>query len=1064
MFGIDDIISAILGVAKDAAPLAVKQMQRQKLFINLLKKLKLDPDCPPTDFAGVYQYALVEYGANKLGILGEEELALVLELLRQKETQAAFREAFAADDRAIIFKKVEKYIDEYALKDEIGDRRIDRRIDRPIDSRIDSPIDCLHYLAEFRTYFIAIVKRTRTPAEIMGNFQFQNLQENILKPQETLASPDSTAGVIGQDLVFVRQLHAWFEALYDLEGDGVWREDYFEWTIRVPARRRYDRVLVLGIQGEANIKDLDALRQSVAARNTDEGWLVASSPISPAVRAALRGDRQLFCYTFDELIDEAADFSGYLDWLEAEVKRQKIDSLYVPLACTKEEIDPKTKLTLGKSRYDERNGWIDRYINRWLDDPAQEHLSILGEFGTGKTWFVLHYAWQAVQEYRAAKAEGRPLPRLPLVIPLRDYAKAVTIESLLSEFFFHKHHVGLPNYKAFEILNRMGKLLLIFDGFDEMAAKVDRQLTIDNFWELAKVVVPGSKAILTCRTEHFPDPRKGGEIMSAGRKAQSAMAIGEMPQFDVLKLEQFNNEQVRALLSKRAEPETTAKIMANPQLLNLARRPVMANLILAALPDVESGLPVDLARIYLYALRRQMERDVTSDRTFHSISDKLYFLCELAWEMLSKNQMSLNYSDLSDRIRSLFGSAVQEQKGLDSCHYDIMAQTLLVRNANGDYSPVSRSLLEFFVAYKFTAQLGILAPDFAEVAAISFADNLRETFGQAPLTKAVLDLLLPMLDPGAATGERLLDLIASTKGKTPAEVGYLGGNAATLLLKANPISQHRDISETKVWGDNFTRASLPRVNCADANLSESLFAKTFDSILSRAFSPDGKLLGAGRSNREVRLYQVADRKELATYRGHTDSVSSLAESSIAESSLAESSLAEDSIAESSIAESSIAELANSQRQLAANLVGEKGWDIGSVDSLQIIPFHSNGHSNGHSNLSSNYRSNAAFSVAYSADGKTLAFGSDDYTIKLWDIGSTDSSQSCRMRSNSKINGRSHSNNHSNGRSNSHSNGRSKDSRSSAFSVAYSADGKTLAFGSDDYTIKLWDIGSSRLES
>jgi predicted NACHT family NTPase len=30
----------------------------------------------------------------------------------------------------------------------------------------------------------------------------------------------------------------------------------------------------------------------------------------------------------------------------------------------------------------------------------------------------------------------------------------------------------------------MGKLLLIFDGFDEMAARIDRQQMINNFWEL----------------------------------------------------------------------------------------------------------------------------------------------------------------------------------------------------------------------------------------------------------------------------------------------------------------------------------------------------------------------------------------------------------------------------------------------------------------------------------------------------------------------------------------------------------------------------------------------------
>ena len=104
------------------------------------------------------------------------------------------------------------------------------------------------------------------------------------------------------------------------------------------------------------------------------------------------------------------------------------------LACTKEEFDPITKQKLGDSRHDERNGWIDGYIDRWLYDPSKEHISILGEFGTGKTWFTLHYAWKALQRYRDAKERGVERPRLPLVIRLRDYAKAVSVEFWFSEF------------------------------------------------------------------------------------------------------------------------------------------------------------------------------------------------------------------------------------------------------------------------------------------------------------------------------------------------------------------------------------------------------------------------------------------------------------------------------------------------------------------------------------------------------------------------------------------------------------------------------------------------------
>lgn len=187
---------------------------------------------------------------------------------------------------------------------------------------------------------------------------------------------------------------------------------------------------------------------------------------------------------------QEADFSGYLEWLEAEIQRRQIDTKYVPLACSKEEIDSFTGRQIAVSRYEEEDGWIDGYIDRWLDDPVKEHISVLGEFGTGKTWFAFHYAWVALQRYKDAQKRGVELPRLPLVIPLRDYAKAVSVESLFSEFFFRKHEIPLPGYSAFEQLNRMGKLLLIFDGFDEMAARIDRQEMINNFWELAKVVVP----------------------------------------------------------------------------------------------------------------------------------------------------------------------------------------------------------------------------------------------------------------------------------------------------------------------------------------------------------------------------------------------------------------------------------------------------------------------------------------------------------------------------------------------------------------------------------------------
>ncbi|MET8503433.1 pentapeptide repeat-containing protein [Streptomyces sp. NPDC004787] len=829
-----EIVTAAAGiVGKMAAKPVADAAMRQEKVIRALKTLRLDPRVPPRDFHSLYAYTLIEYCAGRA--------ASVLAFFRDEYVVAAFHRSFSDGDWGRLRREADEAVARNRETLEFG------HLDHGFEEHV----------AGFTAAFQSLVDRSRAPHETRLEQKVDDLLEQVrqtrLDEESHRARTEPGRSELSPAQRLMQDVHEWFTAVgYEIR--RTWEPDRacVALLVDIPQRRpgRFDRTVMLCVEGELLPHHMRLLGDLVEAESAAEGWGLARLRISEAARRqAEASDDVLFCYSFDELIDLEADFEPYIDWIEEEVRRRGVDTRYVPVSCHKEEIDPATRRPLATSTYDWKDGGLDGYVAGWLQEPTKRHLSVLGEFGMGKTWFALHLAGEMARGWRDAKRRGVPRPRIPLLIPLRDYAKQTTVQGLLSEFFFNKHKINLRSYDVFRVLNRMGRLLLIFDGFDEMAARADRHTVIANFWELAGAVEPGAKVLLSSRKEHFRSAEEARELFDAkvGVGATTHVLPEDAPTFDIVELDRFDDEQIETVLRHDLPEDKVRLVMDHADVRELLGRAVMFELVIDALPEIEQGAEVDLARIYLYAVQRKMDRDVKAERTFTSRADKLFFLCEVSAQMLDSNELTLNYRDFPERLRACFGSAVQNAKDLDFWEQDMRNQGMLVRNGEGDYGPAHKSLLEFFVAFKYAAELGVLSGDFlamipgagAGEATATWSeyfaarpadgklppirefvaepvDSLAESFGMLEWNEAVFEFLKAMARERVDRRERLLEVARATGDRILPASGLVGNCLALLALSGDSL-EHVDLRELDLHGFR-TPGRGPRVSFAGADL------------------------------------------------------------------------------------------------------------------------------------------------------------------------------------------------------------------------------------------------------
>lgn len=342
----------------------------------------------------------------------------------------------------------------------------------------------------------------------------------------------------------------------------------------------------------------------------------------------------------DAALKQLADFSGYYRAVDELYHRTLMESS----SLTIEDIyvEPECRLESDGSRH-----ILWEYVQQWLGENSRRQLALLGDFGQGKTLFSIRLAYKMIQH----KAK-----RIPILIFLRNKSPRNSTSTEILSYFSVQYGIRA---EALDILNRNGKLLLIFDGFDEMDLVGNddiRKLHFRSLWSLA---VPGAKMLITGRPNYFLSP---DEMRSAlGMQAVTR----ELPYCEGLELQLFDEKQILLALrsSKKSVQDGIKKVLENgasKSFQDLIRRPSLLFYVSQMWEERELekkyhnlSSAVVIHEFLQHCFERQAAKGSGTPFYFLSPVEREYFMIGVAAKMYKAGEISIDRDEFQNTISQL---------------------------------------------------------------------------------------------------------------------------------------------------------------------------------------------------------------------------------------------------------------------------------------------------------------------------------------------------------------------------------------------------------------------------
>jgi predicted amidohydrolase len=487
-------------------------------------------------------------------------------------------------------------------------------------------------------------------------------------------------------------------------------------------------------------------------------------------------------------------------------------------------------------------------LDAWLESNQQTAL-VLGEFGTGKSTALAEWAHR-----RWDRGEPRILlANLAGVASTRD-AEALLLDAAGVE--------DLPAHRAaLKLLIRTGRVVPCFDGFDEMATRLDASELAGRLSELLGVARRGGKVIVSSRDNYFPSQ---GHLETTAQSAL-AWALGSSAGVQRIVLQPLTDAQVEALvrmIRKGEANEALGRIASIYDLRDLVHRPLLLGMVLATLDDLQTGEKVGRADLYEAYLNRWLDQTRRpKDPECFTDEQKKTFAEALAEQLWRSGEPTCAYQELQQSVRVRLVEHLPETMPLGAAFLEIQGGAFFVREGEDRYRFAHKSFLEYFLARALVATL---------------EERAFEALDTKAMTQEIAGFVGEILRRRGGSAIGALQGVIGKARNPPEATAAAAANALRLLLGLSRwaedgkpwIPEGADLRCVRLVGEDLSRVRLIRADLERADLSnvDLSYADMTGARLANAKLAGAKLdraLLVGVSARRADLMQAeADEADL----------------------------------------------------------------------------------------------------------------------------------------------------------------------------------------------------------